>query len=236
MPVQVLLIEHSSPVARALRQRLEDKGINVTIAADAQEGYCRAWQGCCDVIVLDLMLPRQSSLPLIERLRKSGLNLPILGLAPPRSTQDRILSLNRGADDCLARPFDFKELLVRLAALVRRRSRIKELVLHISDLEIDLCKRMVKRAGRPLDLTPREFALLELLARNRGSIVTRAMIRHHLYGSTDRNSSNVVDVFVRYLRSKVDKGSKTPLIVTQYGKGYMLRAEEVPSETRERGG
>jgi DNA-binding response OmpR family regulator len=228
--MQVLLIQHSPPVARALRQGLEGKGIQVTVAADAQEGYARAWQGSCDVIVLDLMLPRQSSLPLIERLRQSGLSVPILTLAPPRSTKHRVESLNLGADDCLAKPFEFEELFVRLAALVRRRSRLKELVLHIGDLEIDLEKHTIQRAGQPIGLTQREFALLELLARNRGSIVTRAMIRNHFYGETTTASSNVVDVFVRYLRSKIDKGAKQPLILTQYGKGYMLRAEEPPKE------
>jgi len=229
--MQVLLIEHSLPVGRALRQGLEEKGIVVTVAADAQDGYSKAWQGGCDVIVLDLMLPRQSSLPLIERLRQSGLNTPILTLAPPRSTPERVQSLNLGADDCLAKPFEVKELLVRLSALVRRRSRIKNPLLRVHDLEIDLGRRTVKRAGRLIDLTQREFELLELLARNRGSIVTRATIRNHFYGASRASSSNVVDVFIRYLRNKIDKGFNPPLILTQYGKGYMLRAETSSGQT-----
>jgi DNA-binding response OmpR family regulator len=233
--MQVLLIEHSPPVARALRAGLVDKGFGVTIAEDAQEGYSKAWQAGCDVIVLDLALPRQSGLPLIERLRQAGLNIPILTLAPPRSTKDRVQSLNLGADDCLAKPFEFQELLVRLLALVRRRSRMQHLILNIGDLAIDLGKRTVHRAGRRIDLTPREFSLLELLARNRGSVVTRAMIRSHLYGDTGVTFSNVVDVFVRYLRSKIDKGSRQPLILTQYGKGYMLRAEENPKASGQTG-
>ncbi len=230
--MQVLLIEHSRPVAQALRQGLEEKGIRVTVAPNAQEGYSRAWQGGDDVIVLDLMLPRQGSLSLLERLRQSGMSAPILALAPPRNRDDCVRSLNLGADDCLARPFEFPELLARLTALVRRRSRLKGQTLRVHDLEMNLENRTVKRAGRTIELTHREFVLLELLVRHRGKVVTRALIRNHFYGDNSSTTSNVVDVFIRYLRSKIDKGAQLSLILTQYGRGYMLRGEEAPGENR----
>jgi len=234
--MQVLLIEHSRPVAQALRQGLEENGMRVVVAGDVQEGYTRAWEGGDDVIILDLMLPRQGSLSLLERLRQSGMTTPILTLAPPRSPEGCVQSLNRGADDCLPRPFEFQELLARLWAVVRRRSRTRGQILRVHDLEMNLENRTVKRAGRAIELTHREFALLELLVRNRGTVVTRATIRNHFYGDSNSTTSNVVDVFIRYLRAKIDKGARLPLILTQYGRGYLVRGEVPLREASEQTG
>jgi DNA-binding response OmpR family regulator len=226
MLMQVLLIEHSRPVARALQQGLEEQGITVVVAAQAEEAYAKAWTANCDVIILDLMLPKESGFALLQRLRQSGLNTPLLTLAAPQSTKDRVRSLDLGADDCLAKPFEFPELLARLSALVRRRARRKGPVIHVHDLEIDPATRTVKRAGHVIELTRREFTLLELLAQRPGEVVSRAMIWKHLYGEESANTSNVIDVYIRYLRRKIDKGFDTALILTQYGKGYLLRGEE----------
>ena len=144
--------------------------------------------------------------------------------------EDKVVGLDHGADDYMTKPFELDELYARLRALIRRGHQIKDPVLRIGDLTIDTSARVVKRAGQMIHLTPREYSLLEFLAFNRGKVVTRTMIWEHIYDEYDENTSNVVDVYIRYLRNKIDKGFDPPLILTRWGEGYMLRADDAPAE------
>lgn len=226
LAVRVLLIEDHKPLVRALKQGLEDEGFAVDVAHDGEEGDYKATTAEYDVIVLDLMLPKKDGLTLLQRWRRNGLSTHVLVLTARGGIEDKVRGLDLGADDYLTKPFELEELLARLRALVRRGHQIKDPVLRIHDLEIDTSARSVKRSGQPIHLTPREYALLEFLAFHRGKVVSRSMIWEHLYDEHDENTSNVVDVYIRYLRNKIDKGFEPPLILTKWGEGYLLRGED----------
>lgn len=224
--MRVLLIEDHKPLQRALKQGLEEEGFAVDAASDGEEGDFKAVSAEYDVIILDLMLPREDGLSLLQRWRKKGMNTHVLILTARSSIDDKVKGLDLGADDYLTKPFELEELLARLRALIRRGHQVKSPILRIVDLEIDTASRTVKRSNQVIPLTPREYALLEFLAFHRGKVVTRSMIWEHLYDDRDENTSNVVDVYIRYLRNKIDKGFDPPLILTRWGEGYLLRGEE----------
>src|SRR5262245_8820669 len=224
--MRLLLIEDHKPLARALRQGLEEESFAVDVAYDGHEGDFKARSADYDVIILDLMLPKEDGLSLLKRWRQNGLKAHVLVLTAKDTVQDKVRGLDLGADDYLTKPFELEELLARLRALTRRAHQVKDPVLRIHDLEIDTASRTVRRAGQPIHLTPREYALLEFLAYHRGKVATRSMIWEHLYDEQDESTSNVVDVYIRYLRNKIDKGFDPPLILTRWGEGYMLRGEE----------
>jgi len=223
--VRVLLIEDHKPLVRALKRGLEEEGFAVDTAVDGEEGDYKARSANYDVIVLDLMLPKKDGLTLLKAWRKKGLETHVIVLTARSGMEDKVQGLDLGADDYLAKPFQLEELMARIRALIRRGHQVKTPILRIFDLEIDTAARSVKRAGQSIHLTPREFALLQFLAFHRGQVVTRSMIWEHLYDEQDENTSNVVDVYIRYLRTKVDKGFDPPLILTRWGEGYMLRGE-----------
>jgi DNA-binding response OmpR family regulator len=224
--VRVLLIEDHKPLVRALRKGLEEEGFAVDTALDGEEGAYKAQTADYDVIILDLMLPKEDGLSLLQRWRRAGLKSHVLVLTARSSIDDKVRGLNLGADDYLTKPFELEELLARLRALVRRGHQIKDPVVRVHDLEINTATRTVKRGGQAIHLTPREYALLEFLAFHRGKVVTRSMIWEHLYDEHDESTSNVVDVYIRYLRNKIDKDFDLPLILTRWGEGYMLRGDE----------
>jgi DNA-binding response OmpR family regulator len=223
--VRVLLIEDHKLLLRALKRGLEEEGFAVDTAEDGEEGDYKARAATYDAVVLDLMLPKKDGLTLLKEWRGSGIKTHVLVLTAKDTTDDKVVGLDSGADDYLTKPFQVAELLARLRALIRRSHQIKDPVLRVHDLEIDTTARTVKRAGQSIHLTPREFALLQFLAFHRGKVVTRTMIWEHLYDETDENTSNVVDVYIRYLRTKVDKGFDPPLILTRWGEGYLLRGD-----------
>lgn len=224
--MRVLLVEDHKPLSRALKRGMEEEGFAVDLAEEGDEADYKARGAAYDAIILDLMLPRVDGLTLLQRWRKDGIVTHILVLTARDSTEDKVRGLDLGADDYLTKPFQLEELLARLRALIRRSHQIKDPILRVHDLAIDTTARTVKRAGQPIHLTPREFALLQFLAFHRGKVVTRTMIWEHLYDECDENTSNVVDVYIRYLRTKIDKGFDVPLILTRWGEGYMLRSEE----------
>src|ERR1700722_20175737 len=210
---------------RAIKQGLEEEGFAVDVASDGEEGNYKARTANYDVVILDLMLPKIDGLTLLKQWRREGMNAHILVLTAKGSIEEKVHGLDLGADDYLTKPFQWEELLARLRALIRRTHQAKDPVLRILDLEIDTASRTIKRAGQVIHLTPREYALLQFLAYHRGKVVTRSMIWEHLYDEHDENTSNVVDVYIRYLRTKIDKGFHPPLILTRWGEGYMLRGE-----------
>jgi DNA-binding response OmpR family regulator len=208
--VRTLLIEDNKPLVRALKQGLEEEGFAVDVAFDGEEGHSKAGATNYDVIILDLMLPKEDGLSLLERWRRDGLKTHVLILTARDRIEDKVRGLDMGADDYLTKPFQLEELLARLRALVRRGHEVKTPLLRIYDLEIDTATHTVRRGGKDVALTPREYALLEYLAFHRGQVVSRAMIWEHLYDEKDETTSNVVDVYIRYLRNKVDKGLDPP--------------------------
>ena len=224
--MRVLLVEDNAVLLKNLRQGLEEEGFAVDTAADGEEADHKARATQYDVIVLDIMLPKVDGLTLLKRWRGAGIATHVLMLTAKGTTDDKVAGLDSGADDYLPKPFELDELLARVRALVRRGHQQKDPVLRCYDLEIDTAARTVRRAGQVIHLTPREYALLEFLAFHRGRVVTRTMIWEHLYDEYDENTSNVVDVYIRYLRNKIDKGFEPQLILTKWGEGYMLRSDD----------
>jgi DNA-binding response OmpR family regulator len=224
--LRILLVEDDRKLSRILKRGLEEEGYAVDVADDGEVGGVKAETTNYDSIILDLMLPKQDGFSLIQRWRAAGMPSHILVLSARGRVEDKIKALDLGADDYLTKPFELRELLARLRALVRRRHEVKSTVMKVYDLEIDSVTRRVHRAGKEIRLTPREYRLLEFLAYNRGRVVSRTMIWEHLYDENDESTSNVIDVYIRYLRNKLDRGYDPQLILTRWGEGYMLRACE----------
>jgi len=223
--LRVLLIEDHKPLIRAVKKGLEEEGFAVDTAEDGEEGDFKARSANYDVIILDLMLPKVDGMALLEKWRADNMSTHVLVLTARGTMDDKVQGLNLGADDYLTKPFQFEELMARLRALIRRGHQVKTPIIRVHDLEIDTAGRTVKRSGQTIHLTPREFALLQFLAFHQGKVVTRSMIWEHLYDDQDENTSNVVDVYIRYLRTKIDKDFDPPLILTRWGEGYLLRGE-----------
>jgi DNA-binding response OmpR family regulator len=219
----VLVVEDERRLAQLIRRVLEEEGHTVDLAYDGEEGLAMGMEGSHDVIVLDILLPGINGIEVCQALRKSRVDTPILLLTALDDVQDRVRGLDAGADDYLGKPFAFQELLARLRALGRRRVQAREPDrLQTADLVLDLNRRRAERAGRLIELSPKEFALLEFLMRNEGRVVTRTQILDHLWGYDLTPDSNLVDVYVSYLRRKVDKGHADKLIGTIRGVGYFL--------------
>ncbi len=223
--MKILLVEDHKLLARSLKQALEEDGFAVDLAVAGDEADAKARGAIYDVVILDLMLPKIDGLTLLKGWRKDGLTFHVLILTAMGTLEDKVLGLNLGADDYLPKPFELTEFLARVRALVRRGHQAKDPILRIHDLEIDTGARSVRRAGKDIYLTPREFSLLRFLCYHRGKVVTRSMVWEHLYDENDDNTSNVVDVYIRYLRNKIDKNFTPPLILTRWGEGYMIKGD-----------
>jgi DNA-binding response OmpR family regulator len=220
--VRALVVEDYAPVREAVVEGLAENGFAVDAAKDGEEGLWLAESNPYDVIVLDLMLPKLDGMALLKRLRGKGAAVPVLLLTAKDAVEDRVKGLDGGADDYLVKPFAFAELLARVRALVRRRYEHRDPLVSVADLEIDTTKRIVRRAGEVVALSAREYALLEYLAMRVGEVVTRTEIWEHVYDFHSDAQSNVVDVYVGYLRKKLG----ATLIQTRRGHGYVLGGVE----------
>jgi DNA-binding response OmpR family regulator len=219
----LLLVEDERRLAQLVRRVLEEEGHTVDTAHDGEEGLAMALEGSHDVIVLDVLLPEIDGIEVCQSLRRNKVDTPVLLLTALDSVQDRVRGLDAGADDYLPKPFAFQELLARLRALGRRKVQGREpSELQVDDLTLDIQRRRAQRAGRVIELSPKEFSLLEFLMRNPGRVVTRTQILDHLWGYDASYESNLVDVYVAYLRRKVDRGQARSLIRTVRGVGYAL--------------
>jgi two-component system OmpR family response regulator len=216
--MRVLIVEDERPLARVLWQALEEEGYSVDVAYDGQEGLYRAESGVYDVIVLDLMLPKLDGWTVLARLRRKQCRTPVLILTARDTTADKVRGLDAGSDDYLTKPFELDELLARVRALRRRSAGQPTPVVTIGDVEIDTAAGTVRKAGQPVALTAKEYALVELLVRQAGRLVTRTMIYDHIYDEQDDTLSNVVDVYISNLRKKLGK----EFIETRRGQGYVV--------------
>jgi DNA-binding response OmpR family regulator len=225
--MRVLLILDSAP---ALKQSLKEEGFAVDQALDGADGNRRAVTNNYDLIVVNPALLAGDGFAVLKDWRRQEIEAHVLVVSMKKSAASKVRALDAGADDYLTQPFHLEELLARVRALMRRACQIKDPVVRVFDLEIDTVARTVHRAGRQIHLTPREFAVLHLLAYHCGKPVSRTMIRQHLYEDYQQVTSNVVDVYIRFLRAKIDRGFEPELILTRRGTGYLLRKEsDVPS-------
>jgi len=220
--MRLLLVEDDLKVARLVEQALNEAGYETVVLDDGLAGLAAATEGDHDLIVLDVMLPRLDGLAVCRELRARRVRTPILMLTARDRVPDRVRGLDAGADDYLVKPFAVEELLARLRALVRRTGGEDDERLLVSDLSLDLAAHNAARGGRPLDLTPREFNLLAYLMRNPGRVLTKDQILAHVWGYDSDASSGAVELYIHYLRQKVDQASAEPLIRTVRGVGYCL--------------
>lgn len=224
--MRILVVEDDRKISSFIVQGLRQEGCSVEATDNGIDGFQLAMAETFDAAVVDVMLPRMNGLDLVQDLRREGNLTPVLILSARSSVDDRIRGLQAGGDDYLVKPFSFAELIARLQALVRRATSVAEpTTLSVGDLILDLARRTATRAGRPIELQPREFALLEYLARNREKVVSKTMIMDQVWGYDFDPSTNVVESRISRLRDKVDRGFESPLIWTIRGVGYVLRAE-----------
>lgn len=223
--MKILVIEDEQSVSSFIRKGLEEQGHEVTQAFDGSTGLRAAIQHRFDLLILDLILPGINGLEICKKLRESGeLAVPILMLTALGATEDVVAGLDAGADDYLAKPFKFKELLARVRALTRRKSlSTASKQLQVADLELDLDRKVVSRGDKPIKLTAKEFNLLEYLIRNKGRVVSRVDILENVWEVNFDMGTNVIDVYVSYLRNKIDKNFSPKLIHTVVGMGYVLK-------------
>jgi len=226
--MRILIVEDETKVARALKEGLEGEHYDVVVAKTGEEGFFRANAEMFDLLVLDLMLPGRDGIEVLTTLRKRGVQIPVLILTAKDDIEDRVLGLDSGADDYLVKPFAFPELLARIRALLRRGRIDQVLRFKAGDLEMDLVTRRVTRGNRTLDLTSREFELLEYLLRHRNQLVSREMLTREVWKEPSRVTplDNVIDVHIARLRKKVDQDFPTKLIHTVRGVGFVLREGE----------
>jgi DNA-binding response OmpR family regulator len=224
--MRVLVAEDHESLARSIADGLRDEGFAVDLTFNGEEAGTMAKTHQYDLIVLDIMLPGVDGFTLLPRLRQSKINVPVLCLTARDAVDDRVKGLDLGADDYMIKPFEWNELLARCRALVRRGHDLRNPEIVIADLRIDTVKKSVTRGDKVIKLSAREYALLTYLAHRAGQVVSRADIWEHLYDSSDEVASNVVDVYIAYLRNKIDKGFEKKLIHTRHGQGYLLGLDE----------
>jgi heavy metal response regulator len=223
--MRILVVEDEKKVASFIKRGLEAARYSVDVEHDGEAGLKRLLEGEYDLVVLDVMLPRLDGLSLMKEMRQQRVNVPVLLLTARVTVADKVMGLDLGADDYLTKPFAFEELLARVRALLRRGASAAPAVLAIADLRLDPATREVTRGNRQIELTPKEYALLEFLLRRRDQVLSRAVIAQHVWGVHYDTFTNVIDVYVNYLRKKLDSGFKPKLIHSVRGVGYVLKEE-----------
>ena len=226
--MKILIVEDEIKTGEYLRQGFREAGFNADLVRTGMDGLHMAQEGDHDLIILDVMLPGMDGWQVLKSLRRNGQEMPVLFLTAKDHVDDRIKGLELGADDYLVKPFSFAELLARVRTILRRgRNGTEVTVLQVADLELDLLRRRIIRSGKRIDLTAKEFGLLELLMRRQGEILPRSLIASQVWGMNFDSDSNVVEVAMRRLRAKIDDAYDTKLIQTVRGMGYVLEAPEV---------
>jgi DNA-binding response OmpR family regulator len=225
--VRILIVEDEPKVAVALRQGLESESYSVSVANNGEEGFFLASSERFDLIILDIMLPRRNGIEILSAMRERGIPVPVLLLTAKDAVEDRVLGLDSGADDYLVKPFAFPELSARIRALLRRGKTENSVTLSFQDLQMDLIRRTVTRGTQPVDLTVKEFELLEYLLRHKSEVVSREMLARDVWKESMRHTplDNVIDVHMVRLRRKIDEGFPIKLIRTVRGVGFMLNSE-----------
>ena len=224
--MRILVVEDEKKVASFIKRGLEEERYEVDLAGDGEEGLTMAEANIYDLVLMDLMLPKMDGLAVIKELRRKQILTPVLCLTAKDTVDDIVLGLDSGSDDYLTKPFAFAELLARVRALVRRGSKDRGAEIRFGDLRLDPVAHKVWRGGREVELTAKEYALLEYLMRNPNQVLTRTMIAEHVWDYTFDSFTNIIDVYVNYLRKKVDKDFDKRLIHTVRGVGYVLKEEE----------
>ncbi|AMV73805.1 winged-helix transcriptional response regulator [Desulfuromonas sp. DDH964] len=224
--MHILVVEDEKKVASFIKRGLEEEKYTVDLAADGEEGLAMGTAKPYDLILMDLMLPKMDGLTVIRELRQKGIHTPVLCLTAKDTVDDIVSGLDSGSDDYLTKPFAFAELLARVRALVRRGSKDRGAEIHFADLRLDPVAHKVWRGSREVELTAKEYALLEYLMRNPNQVLTRTMIAEHVWDYTFDSFTNIIDVYVNYLRKKIDKDFDKRLIHTVRGVGYVLKEEE----------
>jgi two-component system copper resistance phosphate regulon response regulator CusR len=223
--MRVLIVEDEKKVAAFIKKGLEEETYAVDVAYNGEDGLHMGMENQYDLIILDLMLPVINGLEVLSRLRENKTDTPILLLTAKDSVEDKVTGLNTGADDYLTKPFAFSELLARIRVLLRRGKAETKTVLQIKGLSLDLVGHKVKRDDEEIELTGKEYSLLEYFMRNQGKVLTRTMIAEHVWDYNFDSITNVIDVYVNYLRNKIDTGHEPRLIHTVRGVGYVLKVE-----------
>jgi heavy metal response regulator len=223
--MRLLVIEDEGKVASFIKKGLEEEGYAVDLAADGETGAAMACDGVHDLILLDINLPKKDGLAVLKELRQNKITAPVLLLTIRAAVEDRVIGLDTGADDYLTKPFAFQELLARVRALLRRGSAAEQPVITVADLKLDPARRLVYRGEEKIDLTSKEFTLLDYFMRNRDRVLTRTMIAEHVWDYSFDTSTNVIDVYVNYLRKKIDSDREPKLIQTVRGVGYVLKTD-----------
>ena len=229
--MRILVVEDERRITAFIKRGLEEERYAVDVAYDGEEALDWAAVVDYDLIVLDVLLPKKDGIEVCRELRAQGNKVPILMLTARDAIEDRVQGLDSGADDYLVKPFAFQELLARIRALLRRSGEIKTTRLQVGDLLLDTLTHRATRGGQVIELTAREYALLELLMRHPGQVLSRTQIAEHVWNYDFFTTSNVVDVYIGYLRRKLDKPDRESLIETLRGHGYRLRAESQENET-----
>jgi len=220
--MRILVVEDEPKVAGFIKKGLEEEAYAVDVAADGEEGLYMATSNAYDAVILDLMLPKKNGIEVMREVRAAGMNVPVLMLTARDTLEDKVFGLDAGADDYLTKPFAFKELLARLRSLLRR-GKAEITMLKVDDLTLDPATRKVKRGDEEIILTAKEFSLLEHMMRNVGKPLSRTNLSEHVWDINFDRMTNVVDVYINFLRNKVDKGFEKKLIQTVRGVGYMLK-------------